>query len=103
MSIDFIVPKSEPRYSSLPARLNASYWYLDEKKHLRKYERCCMCHKGPFKQTDVDILFVKVDDKISYCVRCHKDIFRPGREVRRATEFKYSRVKKRKNKKNDAE
>jgi hypothetical protein len=96
--------KPEPEYSAgLPAGLNAAYWYLDENKHLRKYERCSMCRKGPFKQTDVDVLFVKTDDKIPYCVRCHKDIFRPGEVIRRATKITYSRVKKRKGKVHDIE
>ena len=49
--------------------LNPRYWYTDENGKVKKYEYCGMCLAGPFKQSDENALFTRIN-KLSYCKKC---------------------------------
>jgi hypothetical protein len=50
---------------------NARYWYKDEKHKLQKYVYCGLCLAGPFKVTDENILFTRINNQ-SHCIKCTK-------------------------------
>jgi hypothetical protein len=54
-------------------KLNPRYWYIDENGKLKKYVYCGMCLSGPFKQTDENALFHRIN-KASYCIKCMKTL-----------------------------
>jgi hypothetical protein len=51
------------------AGLTPRYWYADEKGVIKKYEYCGMCLAGPFKQTEENVSFTRIN-KQSYCTQC---------------------------------
>lgn len=49
--------------------LNPRYWYEDEEGVVQQYSYCGLCLAGPFKKTDENILFSRVN-KAVYCKKC---------------------------------
>jgi len=49
--------------------LNPRYWYTDENGEVQPYVYCGLCLAGPFKKTDVNILFARVN-RMAYCKKC---------------------------------
>lgn len=49
--------------------LNPRYWYTNDDGNVEPYHYCGLCLAGPFKKTDENILFVRVN-RVAYCKKC---------------------------------